>query len=118
MDGTCAPPFTAPRENTEALESIIARGLFSSAWPPQPPQAPQPKPRPSSPRPLKSWRGKATATNTAQPPGGSCGSSGTYSTEAAVRPHLGASCVSRVPFSHLALALYRNNGAYDRLFSR
>jgi hypothetical protein len=41
----------------------------------------------------------------------------TYSTEAAVRPHVGASCVSRVPFAHLALALYRHNGAYDRLFS-
>ena len=33
-------PFTAPRENTKAMESIIARGLFLNAWPPPPKPAP------------------------------------------------------------------------------
>ena len=53
--GTCTRPFTAPRENTEALASIIVRDLFSNAWPPQP------MPAPSSPRLLKSWRRPSTS---------------------------------------------------------
>ena len=55
--------ITAPRENTGVLESIIARGLFSNAWPPQPKPWRPLKSAPSSLKPLKSWRGKVTAAN-------------------------------------------------------
>ena len=39
--------YSATREHKAPLESIIARGLFSNAWPPQPKPVPQPKPAPS-----------------------------------------------------------------------